>query len=158
VQRPGIPMWVAGEGEQVTLRIAARYASYTNFAAVDLEKWQRKSAILAEHCAAVGTDFGAITRSANWSTVIGATEAEAKDRLDRHIAQMTPIVGEKAAAAFRRQFEPGQGLYGTPEQIVEQLRARQEVGLGYSIHYFPESAYDRTGVELFEREVIPALA
>ena len=28
----------------------------------------------------------------------------------------------------------------------------------YAIHNFPESAYDRSGVELFEREVIPALA
>ena len=30
-------------------------------------------------------------------------------------------------------------------------------GLGYAIHYFPEAAYDRSGIELFEREVIPAL-
>jgi hypothetical protein len=26
------------------------------------------------------------------------------------------------------------------------------------ICYFPEAAYDRSGIELFEREVIPALA
>jgi hypothetical protein len=31
-------------------------------------------------------------------------------------------------------------------------------GLGYAIHYFPEAAYDRSGIELFEREVMPALA
>lgn len=33
----------------------------------------------------------------------------------------------------------------------------KELGLGYSIHYFPETAYDTSGLELFEREVIPAL-
>ena len=49
------------------------------------------------------------------------------------------------------------GLHQTPEQIVEILRSREAAGLGYSIHYFPDSAYDRSGVELFEREVIPAL-
>jgi hypothetical protein len=27
----------------------------------------------------------------------------------------------------------------------------------YAICYFPEAAYDRSGIELFEREVIPAL-
>jgi len=158
IQKPGIPIWIAGGGEQVTLKIAARYARYTNFAAGDLEVWKRKSALLAEHCEAVGTDFGAITRSANWATVIGATEAEAKERLDTHFARITPVIGTEAAARFRKQFETGEALYGTPEQIVETLRSRAAEGLGYSIHYFPETAYDRSGVELFEREVMPALA
>jgi hypothetical protein len=27
----------------------------------------------------------------------------------------------------------------------------------YAICYFPEAAYDRSGIELFEREVAPAL-
>ncbi len=31
-------------------------------------------------------------------------------------------------------------------------------GPAYAIHYFPEAAYDRSGIELFEREVIPTLA
>ena len=35
---------------------------------------------------------------------------------------------------------------------------RAQHGLGYAIHYFPEAAYDRSGVELFERGVIEALA
>jgi len=33
----------------------------------------------------------------------------------------------------------------------------KKLGLGYAIHYFPEAAYDRSGIELFEREVMPAL-
>lgn len=47
---------------------------------------------------------------------------------------------------------------GHPEQVVERLTAMKKRGLGYSIHYFPEAAYDRSGIELFEREVIPALS
>ena len=46
---------------------------------------------------------------------------------------------------------------GTPEQIVERLRARAGHGLGYAIQYFPEAAYDTSGIALFEREVVPAL-
>jgi hypothetical protein len=38
------------------------------------------------------------------------------------------------------------------------LRERQDLGLGYSIHYFADSAYDRSSVELFEKTVIPALS
>jgi len=46
---------------------------------------------------------------------------------------------------------------GTPEQIVEKLRALKSAGLSYAITYFPEAAYDTSGMELFEKEVIPAL-
>ena len=38
------------------------------------------------------------------------------------------------------------------------LTAMQKCGLAYAIHYFPEAAYDRSGIEMFEREVMPALA
>jgi hypothetical protein len=40
---------------------------------------------------------------------------------------------------------------------VEKLSALQAVGMSYGIFYFPEAAYDRSGIELFEREVVPAL-
>jgi len=46
---------------------------------------------------------------------------------------------------------------GTPEQIVENLTALRDRGLSYGIFYFPEAAYDTSGIELFEQEVIPAL-
>ena len=52
----------------------------------------------------------------------------------------------------------GSDGFGTPEQVVERLQKRAGRGLGYSIHYFPELAYDTSGWELFAREVVPALA
>jgi F420-dependent oxidoreductase-like protein len=121
LQENGIPLWIAGGGEQVTLRIAAKYAQYTNFAG-DPETFAHKSDVLRAHCADVGTEFDAIVRSANFNTIIGETEQEVQER------------------------------------IIERLRAVGDLGLGYAIHNFFESAYDRSGVELFEREVIPALS
>jgi alkanesulfonate monooxygenase SsuD/methylene tetrahydromethanopterin reductase-like flavin-dependent oxidoreductase (luciferase family) len=47
---------------------------------------------------------------------------------------------------------------GTPEQVVEKLKRMRELGCEYAILNFPEAAYDRSGIELFEREVIPALS
>ncbi|TPW76868.1 LLM class F420-dependent oxidoreductase [Schumannella sp. 10F1B-5-1] len=155
--QPGIPLWIAGGGEKVTLRIAAKYAQYTNFAG-DPETFQHKSELLREHCAAVGTDFDAIVRSSNFTTVIGATEAEVSERIDRIEARVKPYLGDDGAAGYVADLRSGAQLAGTPEQIVERLRAASELGLGYAIHNFPESAYDRSGVELFEREVIPALS
>ena len=47
---------------------------------------------------------------------------------------------------------------GTPEQIVEALADLQDLGMTYAITNFTEAAYDLTGIELFEREVIPGAA
>ena len=41
---------------------------------------------------------------------------------------------------------------------LERLSAAADEGLGYAIINFPDAAYDRSGIELFEREVIPQLA
>src|SRR5579859_3457285 len=64
LQDGGIPLWIAGGGEQKTLRIAARYAQYTNFDGSP-EVFARKSELLQGHCQDLGTDYDGITRSAN---------------------------------------------------------------------------------------------
>jgi alkanesulfonate monooxygenase SsuD/methylene tetrahydromethanopterin reductase-like flavin-dependent oxidoreductase (luciferase family) len=155
LQEGGIPFWIAGGGEKVTLKIAAQYASYTNFAGT-LDEFDHKSEVLRGHCEALGRDLGEITRSSNFNTIVAPTEAEAEERLAAVIARLTPHVGEERAAGIERDYRASDG-FGTPEQVVERLTARAARGLGYSIHYFPEHAYDRAGIELFEREVIPAL-
>ena len=155
LQDGGIPLWIAGGGEKVTLKIAASYAQYTNFDGT-LEGFRHKSQVLAGHCAEVGTDFDAIVRSANYNVAIGGTEAEVSDRLQQLVDRITPIVGPEKARSALSAFE-GLPAVGTPEQIVEKLSALQDAGMSYGIFYFPEAAYDRSGIELFEREVVPAL-
>ena len=157
VQEGGIPLWVAGAGEQVTLRIAAQYAQYTNFAGSP-EEFTHKSEVLRAHCERLGTSFDAITRSSNFNTIVGRDEAEVADRLAAVEARLARFVGAERAARSVADFRGPNGLAGTPEQLVERLQERARLGLGYAIHYFPESAYDLSGIELFEREVIPALA
>jgi F420-dependent oxidoreductase-like protein len=157
LQEGGIPIWIAGGGEKVTLRIAAQYAQYTNFDGSPAG-FAEKSALLRGHCETLGTDFDAITRSANYNTIVAATEAEVDSRIDAIEARVTPSLGAEKAAEFVAEYRSGEALgVGTPEQILERLTEMQELGLGYSIHYFPEAAYDRSGIELFEREVMPAL-
>ena len=79
LQEGGIPLWIAGGGEKVTLKIAAKYAQYTNFDGT-LQGFTRKSELLAGHCRDVGTDFDAIVRSANYNVAIGRDEAEVQER------------------------------------------------------------------------------
>ncbi|MFI5775494.1 LLM class F420-dependent oxidoreductase [Nocardia sp. NPDC051570] len=156
LQEGGIPIWVAGGGERKTLRIAAQYARYTNFTGQP-DEFVRKSDILREHCVELGTDFDAIVRSANFNVVIAATEAEVEDRLAALQDRLTAVAGVDPAKSFvDDMFRASQGV-GTPAQIVERLTRLRDLGLGYAITNFPEAAYDTSGIELFEREVIPAL-
>jgi len=151
---PSIPFWIAGGGEKKTLRVAAQFAQYTNFDGSP-EGFTHKSSILAGHCAEVGTDFDAITRSANYNVVIGADDAEVEDRLrwmGEHFARSLP----DKAADMVEQFRTGP-LVGTAEKIVAALQNMRELGMTYAITYFAEAAYDRSGMQLFESEVIPAL-
>lgn len=156
LQDDGIPLWIAGGGEKVTLRIAAKYAQYTNFTS-EPEGFEHKSKVLAQHCAEVGTDYGAIVRSANINTLTGATEAEVQQRLARVRARIGGITGDAAADAMINSMSTPESGAGTPEQLVESLTRLRDLGCEYVICYFPEAAYDRSGIELFEREVIPEL-
>jgi F420-dependent oxidoreductase-like protein len=155
LQEGGVPMWIAGGGEKKTLRIAAQHAAYTNFDG-SLEGFRHKSEVLAGHCRDLGRDFDEITRSANYNVVIGRDEAEVQQRLEWIRAQYAKVLPEAKVEEVVEQFRTGPAV-GTPEQIVETLQPLQDAGMTYAITYFAEAAYDRSGVELFEREVAPAL-
>lgn len=152
----GIPLWIAGGGEKVTLKIAAQYADYTNFDGSP-EGFAHKSELLRGHCEVVGRDFGEIVRSSNYNVVIGETEGEVQERLAFYGEQLrkggvSPAKAEESVASLRTQ-----PAVGTPEQVVEVLRGMQGQGMTYAIAYFAELAYDRSGLELFEQQVVPEL-
>ena len=156
LQAGGIPLWIAGGGERKTLRIAARYASYTNFDGSP-EGFRRKSEVLAGHCADLGRDFDRVVRSTEYNVVVGTTEREVQDRLDWFRAHYAPFVHGDELENACRGLASGL-LVGTPELVAERLAGMTALGLRYAILYFPEVAYDRSGLDLFAREVAPALA
>lgn len=63
LQRPHPPLVIGGGGEKLTLRMVARYADIWNMDGGSVEEFAAKSAILDQHCAAVGRDPAAIERS-----------------------------------------------------------------------------------------------
>jgi F420-dependent oxidoreductase-like protein len=154
LQDGGIPLWIAGGGEKKTLRIAARYARYTNFDPTP-EGFRRKSEILAEHCRELGTDYDAITRSANYNVILGETDKDVQDRLAWMKEQAIRCgVPEDRAEARMREFANGP-LVGSPELVAERLAELSELGMSYAILNFAEVAYDRTALTLFTEKVAP---
>jgi F420-dependent oxidoreductase-like protein len=155
LQEGGIPLWIAGGGEKKTLRIAARYAAYTNFDGTP-EIFRHKSSILQEHCAEAGTDFDAIVRSANYNVIIGETERDVADKLAGIQSHLERYVPADTAQEQVRNLATGP-LVGTPERVAERLAEASDMGMTYAIVYFPEVAYDRSGLTLFTEKVVPAV-
>lgn len=56
IQKPYPPFVIGGGGEQLTLRVVARYADIWNFSGADPETFRHKIQVLHEHCAEIGRD------------------------------------------------------------------------------------------------------
>jgi F420-dependent oxidoreductase-like protein len=154
LQQPHIPIWVAGGGEQVTLRIAAKHADYSNFG-IELEAFVHKSEVLKGHCRDLGRDFDSITRSANFNILCADTEVGVEDKLEWLGDHMRGHVPEDRAESFTNMYRKASG---TPEQVIEKLKGWQDAGMGYAIINFYDLAYDPSSLDLFASEVIPAFS
>ncbi len=145
LQDPHPPLWIAGGGEQLTLRVVAKYGDYANYFG-DADTFRHKTGILEQHCRDVGRNFDEITLTRNFDCVIAETQAEADEKRDRWLATLPDDHAE-----FRRKNTE----VGTPEQIAERVEAMQELGIGYLIVYFPDATWG-DGMRIFGEQVAPA--
>ena len=150
-----IPIWVAGGGEKLTLRVAARFADYTNFG-LTVDEFVHKSEVLAGHTSKIGRDFDEIVRSSLFAIVVAETEKDVEAKVDRYVGRIGALAGPEKGESARENLLAA-GLVGTPEQVIEQLQPWVAVGMSYAIGYFPDAAYDSTSLDLFANEVAPEL-
>src|SRR5579859_5161984 len=76
VQKPHIPLLIAGGGEQVTLKLVAQYGDACNVSG-DLKTVEHKLAVLRGHCETVGRDYESIYRTTGAFCSIADTDQEA---------------------------------------------------------------------------------
>lgn len=130
------PIMIGGGGERTTLKIVAQHADWWNIPGGSRENYARKLEILRGYCAEIGRDFDSIRKT--WAcevVAVARTSAEA-----RRIAEASPFYG-------------GEGLIGTPDEVIAQLRAW--IALGVTHFQFRFADFPRTGgVELFMDEVL----
>jgi len=141
-----IPLWIGGGGEQVTLKLVAKYADACNVGGGDAAVIRQKLEVLQRHCDTVGCDYDTIVKS----TSINAFLVE--DGADPGRATAAAR-GKQSLAEFQQQF-----WVGTAEAISERLRPVFDAGIDYLIVYLPRLAYDPTPLQRFAREVIPRFA
>ena len=140
VQRPSIPLWIGGAGEQLTLRMVAESADGWNTFFSPLDTYKHKLDVLAEHCRDVRRDPRDIRKSLVLGAVIGETEAEVQDAVRRSAADLN---------ALRNG-----GVAGTPEQCAEQVLDYVRLGVGDFILRARPPANVRQ-LELFAQKVAP---
>jgi F420-dependent oxidoreductase-like protein len=142
LQRPHPPIMIGGGGEQVLLRLVARYADCWNFGG-SVDEFRHKLGVLERHCAAGGRDPAAIEKSWFGNIIIEPTQAALDARLAKRAAR-----GHAEAYGLN-------AMVGTPEQIAARIREYVALGVTHFIGMF--GRVERLGAtELFAAEVIPA--
>jgi F420-dependent oxidoreductase-like protein len=144
LQRPHPPILIGGGGERVLLRLVARHADIWNNGG-DLAEFARKLEVLRRHCETEGRDFDAIEKSWFGNVIIDADPARARARLER------------VAAAWGTTPEgmAGRALAGTPEQVIERVRAYTALGVTHFVGMFGR-VDDLRSTRLFAARVLPA--
>lgn len=145
VQKPHIPLWVGGMGEQLTLRVVAESADGWNTFFMSEEDYQRKLDVLASHCEKVGTKPADIRKSLVIQAVVGETDDEVAERAGRLAARF----GTSDIDALKKF-----AVIGTPDEVVERLMAYVELGVGDFILGARAPADHRT-LELVAGKVAP---
>ena len=140
IQTPHPPMWLAGGGEQLTLRTVARYADYSNFGG-SLEQVQHKNKVLDEHCEKQGRDPADITRTMNINVMLGSDDEITKllkesGRSDVHVA------------GVKKMLFPQE-----PQALIDKLAEyREKARIDYVICYFADFGKGNS-VQRFAEEV-----
>jgi alkanesulfonate monooxygenase SsuD/methylene tetrahydromethanopterin reductase-like flavin-dependent oxidoreductase (luciferase family) len=142
--QPRLPLLIGGGGEQVTLKLVARYGDANNVGG-GIENVRHKEAILVQHCETVGRDPAEIERTTGIGTVIIRDSRAEVDRL------------QKETFARNGQAKPWTDQpVGTPEDVAEVLAPFLEIGYRHLIAGFP-SPYDEESMERLATEVLPLL-
>jgi alkanesulfonate monooxygenase SsuD/methylene tetrahydromethanopterin reductase-like flavin-dependent oxidoreductase (luciferase family) len=144
--QPRLPLVIGGEGRRRMLRIVAEHADIWNTLAGDPASYASLLDALRGHCAAVGREFTDIRKSVTFRAVLAPDArgvAEARRALERRLPPDSPVWPEYL-------------VFGTPSDCVAALRPYLDLGVRDFI-LGARPPVDWAGVELFAREVIPAL-
>ena len=139
-----LPLLIGGGGEQVTLKLVARYGDANNVGG-GFENVKRKEAILVQHCETVGRDPSEIERTSGLGTVVIRDSRAEAQRVQREM-----MTGNGNAEAWKDQ------PVGTPEDVAEMLAPYLGIGYRHLIAGFP-APHDEESMTRLITEVRPLL-
>lgn len=134
-----LPLLVGGSGEKRTLRIVARFADAWNGEG-DPEMIRHKSAVLDEHCRAVGRDPAAIRRT------VGLAPPLIRGSRDAARAALAAILERHGLTAEQAARAADSPLAGTADEVAALLAAYRDAGAEEVIFDWP-SPFDSETLE-----------
>jgi alkanesulfonate monooxygenase SsuD/methylene tetrahydromethanopterin reductase-like flavin-dependent oxidoreductase (luciferase family) len=152
IQKPSIPLLIAGSGERTTLRQVARYADACNFGSGrnvgkvrDNDDIARKFSVLRGYCETIGRPFESILRThfTTW-LMLAETDLDAQAKLDRYYPQ-----GLNDEQKITR-------IVGTPTSVIPYFQTLVDAGMQYFVVQIMD-ATDHETFRLLATEVIPAI-
>jgi F420-dependent oxidoreductase-like protein len=144
--RPRI--WIGGNGEKRTLRIAARHADGWNTPYTSPEEFKRLSGVLDAWCEKEGRDPATIERTVNLSFHMSAGPAG----LAHNEARFKETWGPAPDAMRSRGV-----VLGTPNQAIELVARYKEAGAA-RVNVALRPPFDWDGLQAWAAEVIPAFS
>ena len=144
--RPPHPsLWIGGGGEQVTLKLVAKYADACNVGDGDPETIAHKLGVLRDHCEALGRDYDRIIKST--SVIVYPLEPGADpERATEAMRKARGLTYEQLKRVM---------LIGAPDVIASRVRQLADVGVTYVIFYVQRAAYDLTPLQILAEQVTP---
>ncbi len=121
VQKPYPPFVIGGSGEQLTLRMVAKYADIWNFVGGPIELFRQKNEVLDRHCATIGRDPATIERSVQVMAV--------PNDLDTTRNTLRNLIAEGATHLIMNLRAPyPEGIvHLLAEEVAEPLRAEFDI-------------------------------
>jgi alkanesulfonate monooxygenase SsuD/methylene tetrahydromethanopterin reductase-like flavin-dependent oxidoreductase (luciferase family) len=139
-----LPILIGGGGEQVTLKLVAKYGDANNVSGTP-EQVAHKEEVLLKHCETVGRDPKTIERTVGIGNVVIRNDAAEAMRI--HQAQ---FAANGINPAWDKQ------PVGSVEQIIEHLAPYVQLGYRHLIAGF-STPHDEESMIRFAEEVRPAL-
>jgi alkanesulfonate monooxygenase SsuD/methylene tetrahydromethanopterin reductase-like flavin-dependent oxidoreductase (luciferase family) len=169
LQRPHPPIWTGEARYDALVDLAAELGQGWNSVPASPSELSAKLASLRVACNRAGRDFAEIEISLETQILVAPTHAELDRTLERiealrqaEVARLPPgsrgylgpAVDRSVAAAVAEWRE--RWLMGTPDEVVDQVRVYQRLGVSHLLLWFLD-APDPAGVRLFAEKVRPAL-
>ncbi len=111
---PAIPLLIGGGGEQRTLAIVARHADWWNFNSCTVEEYDRKLAILKQHCQRVGRNPSEIKLSYLATLSVSEDPTQVKRDPNKHF------------------------VAGNAAQVTHELEQFQAIGVSHFMFRIPD--------------------
>jgi F420-dependent oxidoreductase-like protein len=153
VQEPHLPLIIGGDAGPRSAALAARWADEYDVVYVDPAGAAEAVRRVSEACEAIGRDPATVRRSMLIKAIVGADEAEVRERA----AALMAWEGEGGDAdAFLEDLRANH-LAGTPEQVLERLAVFTAAGIQRVLmHQLVHT--DLGSVETIGREIVPEAA